>query len=457
MLTKILSVFRNKHFLSLIGNVIMSGMGMLTTAILYRALSISTAGIWVYFINTLGLIDSIRSGFITTAFIKFYSGTAPKRAEDVAGSTWFVGSCITGGLVLLNIPFLFFTHLIHDEGYVLLIQWFSLCFICMLPWFIASCVVTGEQRFDKLLLIRLINQGGFTLYVVLLFFLNKMTISWVLAVYIFAHFSTSVFCLIKGWSRINTFGKRTRGTIVELYNFGKYSLGTSLSANLWSFSDSFMLKTIIGGPAGYAACAIFNLGQSLMQAVEIILRSFAATAMPSISAALNSGEKDSVIYVMKKYVGMISIMLVPIIIFGWLLADLPIYIIGGGKYLHTPAANVFRIFLAFSLIYPADRFFALTIDVINKPKVNFYKLLVMLAANIIFNYLGLMLFHDVYGVTVSSFAPYLVGTIVGYYTLNKWRKFSFLDVYAVGWRETKLALSDIRGKLISRKANQAGS
>lgn len=450
MPSKIAAVLQNKYFLSLSGNVIMSGLGMLNMALYYRGLSISDAGIWVYFTAILTLIDSIRSGFITTAFIKFYAGSTTERAKDVAGSTWFVGGCITGLLILVNIPFLFFQHLINNPGYVLLIRLFSVCFICMLPWFIATCVVTAEQRFDKLLYIRFVNVGGFTIYLILLIVFKKMSVNNIAFAYIFSHFVTSIFCLAKGWARLTTFGKRTKATILELYHFGKYSLGTSLSANLWAFSDSFMLQTLIGGKEGYAAIAIFNLGTNLMQVVEILLRSFAATALPSLAAAFNRNEEESVIYIMKKYIGIITLMLIPIILFGWLLADLPIYIIGGGKYIHSPAANVFRILLAFAIISPADRFFALTIDVINKPKINFYKLLVMLATNIIFNYIGLLIFHNVYGVTATTFAPILVGLIVGYYTLNHWRKFSFWDTFVVGWRETKLTLLNMKQKLTSK-------
>ncbi len=450
MPSKIVAVVKNKYFLSLSGNVIMSGLGMLNMALYYRSLSISDAGIWVYFITLLTLIDSIRSGFITTAFIKFYAGSATERADDVAGSTWFVGSCITGILVLVNIPFLFLQNLIDNPGYVLLIRLFAVCFVCMLPWFIATCIVTAEQRFDKLLYIRFVNVGGFTIYLILLIIFKRMSVNNIAFAYIFSHFVTSVFCLVKGWTRLTTFGKRTKATILELYHFGKYSLGTSLSANLWASSDSLMLQTLIGGKEGYAAIAIFNLGQNLMQSVEILLRSFAATALPSLAAAFNSKDEDSVIYIMKKYIGIITFMLIPIIIFGWLLADIPIYIIGGGKYLHSPAANVFRILLAFAIITPADRFLALTIDVINRPKINFYKLLVMLATNIVFNYIGLLIFPNAYGVTLTTFAPILVGTIVGYWAINNWRKFSFWDIYVVGWRETKLALVSARQRFFSK-------
>src|ERR1700749_661211 len=129
MPSKIVAVFQNKHFLSLSGNVIMSGLGMLNMALLYRSLSISDAGVWVYFLNALTLIDSMRSGIITTAFIKFYAGSNKERSSDIAGSTWLIGGCITGLLVLLNIPFFFFSHLIDNPGYVLLIKMFSVCFV----------------------------------------------------------------------------------------------------------------------------------------------------------------------------------------------------------------------------------------------------------------------------------------------------------------------------------------
>jgi len=452
MPSKVSAVIKNKHFLSLSGNVIMSGLGMLTVAIIYRYLPVSDTGTWVFFSTTIVLIDSIRSGFLTTAFIKFYAGASPERAEDVAGSTWFVGICITGLLVLINIPFYFFVKQFHDQDYILLIRLFSICFVCMLPWFIGSCVIMGEQRFDKLLYIRLVNQGGFLVYIILLIIFKKMSLSGVIFVYIFAHFVTSIFTLVKGWSRINTIGKRTKGTIAELYHFGKFSVGTSLSANLWGFSDVFIIKTMLND----SAVAIFNLGQNFMQAVEILLRSFAATAMPSLSTAFNSTEKDSVIYVMKKYVGMVTFMLIPIVILGLLLANIPIQIVGGGKWAGTvagiQAANTFRFFLVFALLYPADRFFALTLDVINKPKLNFYKLLVMLATNIIFDVLGIKLFGNIYGIAVTTVMPILVGVIIGYWALNKYNKFSFWDVYSVGYTESKALLIQTWQKFRPQKA-----
>jgi hypothetical protein len=62
MPSKVTAVIKNKFFLSLSGNVIMSGLGMLTMAIIYRSLPINEAGIWVYFSATVVFIDTFRSG-----------------------------------------------------------------------------------------------------------------------------------------------------------------------------------------------------------------------------------------------------------------------------------------------------------------------------------------------------------------------------------------------------------
>jgi O-antigen/teichoic acid export membrane protein len=438
MLSKITTVIKNKYFLSLSGNVIMSGLGMLTMAIIYRSLPINDVGVWVLFQSTLLLVDTIRSGFLTTAFIKFYAGSTPERAAEVAGSAWIIGIIITSLLVIVTIPALFFLKYIHDEGYHLFFQWAGLCFIFMLPQFMATCVLQGEQRFDRMLYVRFFSQGGFFIFILTLIVIGRISLIGVLFSYLLSYFITSAYTLIMGWSRIDTITKRTRSGIMDLYHFGKFSIGTTLSANMFNFSDAFIINTMLGKPA----LAIYNLGQNLMQLVEILLRSFAATAMPSLSAAFNQDSPIGVIHIMKKYVGMLTVILIPIALCGWALADIPIYIIGGGKYLGTQAANVFRLFLAFSLLYPADRFFGLTLDVINKPIVNFYKVLVMLAINITFDVVGIYLFGNVYGAALSTAVWVIAGVAIGYWALNtKYHKFAFWSIYAVGWSETKVLLA----------------
>ncbi len=410
----------------------MAILSMITIAILCRVISIAAFGTWVFFQSTLLLIDTFRSGFLTTAFIKFYAGSSRERSDDVLGSTWFIAIVITLVISLLNFPALFFIHTIKDPGLHLFFQWFGISFWVMLPYFIGTCVVQAEQRFDRLLLLRLINQGVFIICILALIFTKRISLETVLYAYLASFAVPGIFLLINKWVRIHTFQKRTSATIKELYHFGKFSVGTTFSANLFRTSDSFIINFLLGP----AALAIYNIGQRLMEIVEIPLRSFAATGMPELAAAYNQDKRQEVIDIMKKYAGMLTMVLIPAGIIAVIFADLAIGIIGGGKYLGTEAANVFRLFMTFALLYPCDRFLALTIDVIHQPKINFIKVLVMLAANIIFDLLGVAVFKNIYGVALATVVPTIIGVAVGYWALNRYMPFKFTSIFSTGYKET---------------------
>jgi len=433
MWLKVITLIKNKHFLSLAGNIIMSGLALVTMILIYHALSLSDAGIWVFFQSVIVLVDTFRSGFITTAFIKFYAGASPGRMAEVAGSAWWIGILITSVLLLLNIPAYLLSPYIHDQSIALFVKWFGLSYVLSLPWFMATCILQGEQRFDRLLYVRLVNQLTFVAGIILLYFTSKINVTGVIYSYLSSNLITSLYTVVMGWSQLRNIAQRSKKVVLELAHFGKYSVGTTLSSNLFRTSDTFIINFALNKQA----VAIFNLGQTLMQLVEIPLRSFAATCMPELSAAYNQNNRFNVISIMKKYTGTISVVLVPAVVLGCLLADLPIYFIGGHKYVGTDAANVFRLFLTFALLYPADRFFALTLDVIHQPKINFYKVLVMLAANIIFDWLGILLFKNVYGIAIATVIPVLIGTLIGYRALRKYHPFSLTSVYTTGYRQVK--------------------
>jgi len=435
--------FNNIYFLSLAGNGIVSVLGMATYAVLSRSLTLEGVGLWVFFAAVIGLLDTFRSGFIVTAFIKFYSGTTPQRAAEVCGSTWYLSIILTSIILIVNIPAWFLINYTNNEGLILSMKWISLYYVFTLPVFIANCVLQAQQSFGLLLYLRFVNQGLFILFIILLIVFKVDSINTIVYAFLSAQLLTSIFSLIKGWTNIGTLTSRTKSCIAELFHFGKYSVGTTLSANLFRSSDTFIINFMLGP----AALAIYNLGQKLMELVEIPLRSFAATGMPVMSVAFNEGKRGEVIRIMKKYTGMLTLVLIPFAVASYFLADYAVLFIGGKQYANTEAANVFRIFITFALLYPADRFLALTLDVIHRPQVNFIKVLVMLAINIIADFVGVYLFKNIYGVAIATIFPVLTGVLVGYWALKKYLKFGFKDIYVLGYQElqifTKAALKKL--------------
>jgi uncharacterized membrane protein YfcA len=84
--------------------------------------------------------------------------------------------------------------------------------------------------------------------------------------------------------------------------------------------------------------------------------------------------------------------------------------------------------------------------VIHRPKVNFIKVLIMLAANIIGDVGGIYILGNIYGVAITTVFPTLIGVIIGYYALRKYQHFSLWEMYTCGYSELKILGRNIFGK-----------
>ena len=436
----IFTKLNNKYILSLAGNGIMSGVGMITAIILLRALSLDEMGVWILFFTIFLLLDTFRSGFLTVAFIKFYSGAETEKADAVQGSTWYIAIWITLLFTALNIPAYFISLYVENEGVSLFLKWFGLTYVVSLPFFVSTCILQGKQRFDQLLVLRLFNQGSFVGFLLLFIALDNININTVIYSYILSNALASLVAMLKGWTMLNKLKFKNKESLNDLYNFGKFSVGTTISASLFATADKFIINSFLGP----AALAIYDTGGKLLQLVEIPLRSFIATAMPSLSSYYNKGLKSEVLNLMKKYIGMITLVLIPLTLIAFVFADYIILILGGEKYVNSPTPNVLRIFIIVALLFPIDRFLALTLDVIYKPKINFLKVVIMLIVTIITDLIGIFLTGNVYGVAIATVFPILTGIWISFYALNKhYAKFDLLGIYVVGFNELKIMFNKL--------------
>jgi O-antigen/teichoic acid export membrane protein len=436
---KALSIINNLHFLSLLGNGMMSVFGMVTLAILYRTLPVIEMGVYIFFMAIWGLIDVLRSGFLSITIVKFYSGTAPERARQVAGSAWFIGLAITAVSVVVNIPTYFIAGYVSDQGLALFLKYFSIVSVITLPCFMANCIVQAEKQFGRLLWFKIMTQGSFALMIFLLAFFDRITLSSVLLAFGLSNLLSSVIVLFLKWTMIFSLKYADRETIWELFHFGKYSMGTNIGSNLFSVTNTFAINFFIGP----AALAIFNLGSKFMQVIEIPMLSFASTGMPILSNHYNKGEHVEMMYTLKKLIGMMTIVLLPFTILALIFAEPVISILGGSANSNNEAPNLFRLFMIFGLLYPADRFFALALDVIHLPKINFYKILVMLIVNVVAILIGVWIYRSVYSIAIAGIFPTIVAVLITYAPLNKYHKFSFWSMYVIGYKEVMLFIKQM--------------
>lgn len=407
----------------------MSVLAMITVAVLYRALTVEEIGYWVFFQTVAVLLDTFRTGFLQVALVKFYTGTQNERAKEVLGSVWFLAIVITAVLGLINLLFVPFKSYFDNPAILVIIQWFGWSFLSTLPSGIASWILQADQRFDRLLILRIVTQGSFILSVILLIVFDLMQLQNVFIANIASASLASLIAVLSGWSGIKTLGAKTASCVKEIYHFGKYSVGTTISANMLRSADTFIVAYMLGP----AAVAIYNLPGRLMEIIEIPLRSTLATAMSSLAKAYNTGNKREVAYILQKYAGTLTVAFVPLAIGAILFADIATGLLGGGKYVDSEAANLLRIMMLLAIFYPIDRFIAVSLDIIHQPKANFVKVLLMLLVNVIGDFVGIYLTGNLYGAALATSLPLIVGIFYGYYRFNQHIPFKLSNIFVSGY------------------------
>ncbi len=445
LVTKLLSYTGNPQFLSLAGNLTVSVMSIISVSLLFRVLPVKALGMWVFFSSTVGLADAFRSGFLTTALVRACSGATPARKAEVTASAWVIALAVTAIMGVLNVgAWLWFGHSASEE-LVVVLRWFGIVLLVTLPYFMATCILQAEMRFDRILYVRLMSQGIFVLGVVGLLFMGTASLLYVVYCYVFSSLITSVATLIVGWAQLGNWPHRTKECILELAHFGKYSVGSYVGTNLLRSSDTFLINFILGP----AALAVYNLAGRFVELIDIPLRSFMATAIPALSAAFNQDKLPEVLRLLRKNAGMLTWAFLPIIVGTILLADIPVYLIGGAKYQGTEAANLLRISMVIAILFPIDRFFGVTLDVVNQPQLNLLKVFLMLGVNVVGDVVALKLFHNIYGVALASLPTAITGFVFGYLQLKRFLPISLKDIITTGFIEFKILLSSLLTKLHS--------
>ena len=415
LIRQVRNIVGNKYILSLLSNGSGALMGMLTLTLLFRNLSLHDMGEYSFFLTVLLIFDTFRSGFLSTAFINFYAGVEQEKKDQIAGAAWVIGICITTIFLLANGIAYLFVDQVQDSSIRLFLQYFGIIYMLSLPLFMANCVLQAKQQFDKLLILNLTNQGALMVFICLAILIGELNVIHVIYCYMASNLLSSVIAMVCKWSLISRVKFASKTYIKELFDFGKFSVGTSITSTLTSLLGTFIVKFFLGT----AALAVYNAGTKLIQIVELPLRSVVFAAMPSMSETYNQGDKPGVLRMTQKYIGVFTLALLPVCLATIIFADYAILLLAGDKYVGTEAPNLLRIYMVITLLFPAERFLAVTIDVFRLPKINFIKVIIMVLAGSISSFLAVYLTKNIYAITVSSTISISIGLVFGFTALKR--------------------------------------
>ncbi len=429
------SFFKNKHFLSLGGNLSSSILSFITFGMLARVLTKGTFGDWLTFLAGFAFFETFRTSTIQTPFIKFYSGVQMGTAEKIAEAAWDMGlrltlmSCLSSFLLFL-ILYLFKIN----NGWLIFSIWFPLFFITSYPYNYATWILQAKGQFREILILRIILNGSFLTGLLLIFIVGKLNLITILYAYFASCFFTSGLSILMKWSPLWGIFTSDKKAFSSIFGLGKYIMFTGISSNLLKSSDTFILNLTLGPQA----VAIYSTPQKIIEIIDLPLRSLVATVIPTMANYLNKNDEKGASKLFLKFSGMMTWILIPVVGIILILAPYMIVLIGGKGYANS--ANILRIFILFSALLPIDRFLGVTLDIIGKPSMNLIKVILMLITNILGDFLGIFIFHNVESVAASSILTFLTGILFGHRVLRKYLPYKFLEIFKDGLKELKIWL-----------------
>ena len=429
-------IAREDNFLSLTGNLVIAILGIGGFALLARSLSLDVFGEWVLFITGGSFVEMFRFGITNTGLIRFLSGADEDSRIKLIGSNALIGLGATVLVaIILVFCYSFFNDAISNSGYNLFFKWYPLLAFLNLPWNNALVVLQADQKYDKILIIKSINSGLFFLVVLVHFFFIEMELNELVIALLIINTITSLVSITLGWDGTKYITQASSETNKTLLNFGKYTTFTLIGTNLLRSADTVIISL---SPMGSAAVALYSIPLKLTELQQIPLRSFVATAFPKMSKASVQGRVQEVKDLFYTYSGALTYLFVIISLVTFVFADYLVLILSGEQYLKVDpitgfnVVDIVRVFSIYGLLLPIDRMTGIGLDSINKPNINAVKVFIMVAANLIGDFIAIFVFKSLILVAVTSILFTIIGIWMGMYFLNKELTLSYQEIFSSG-------------------------
>lgn len=428
----LLEVFKSKSFTSLLGNGVSALLGVLSFSILARFTSKQEFGTWVLFLATYGIFDTLRTGLVLNAFIKNYTqAKSPEEEQTIVGSSLQLSFLVTliYGIVIGIIYLFFYLFNVLNEYHYFFI-WYLLIGIFSMPFNFATWYLNARMKILEMSIVRIVNQMLFVVIVLpLLIVFTEQRIFYVLIAFTIAQVLTTGFCMLKGWTGFNYYAHRTHKSLISLFHFGKYSMGTLIGSNLIKNSDAFLIGKFMNS----VAVATYSVPSKVVEVFELVIRSFAITNMPLLSALHARHDIPLLRKEFERKTGFLFLLLLPAALFCFVFAEQIVVLLAGTQYID--AAIILRLFAVYTALTPIDKLSGVMLDIIDKPQLNFIKVILMLSVNVIGDIVCLKVFGTLESVAIVSTLTFATGVLYGMVLLKKQINVSFTNLFVLGYEE----------------------
>jgi O-antigen/teichoic acid export membrane protein len=387
-------------------------IGVLSFMLLVRNTTQEALGQFVIYMATVVLFEMVKSGGLQSALVMRLSGHTHEQEKRIIGSAYWLGGIISTGLSLLL--FLLFISKVFtaQPGIQVFCGWYACVGIVTLPLHIAEATAVAKQDIKFLLWLRIL-QSTSSLCIAIYALFKTGNLEAFATIHLLFNAIVLLVVLVTRKTNPLLIKNKITAEVKELFHLIKYTLATLGTTNLLKSADTFLIGSFLG-PKFVAAYAV---PIKLTELFEIPLRSLSTTAFPQLAAKNNANDEVGFRGLFTQYISWSYMLYLPALVGAFILAPLVVVLLGGHNYAFT--TPVFRVFIFYGLLLPLDRLSGIGLDALQKPKVNFIKVLVMALVNIAGDLLAITLSGKLEWVAFASVLNAATGAIFGLWMLNK--------------------------------------
>ena len=422
MWKKITHLGKEKNISSLLTNMVIAFLGLVSFMLLTRQLPKEQFGDWVLFVTLATFVDLLRFGLTRTTVVRLLAGADPGSFKKFLGSAYKINLLLLTLIMLVcwSIAAISFgLGLEMNNGYRLFFNWYPILALFNLGWNTAFALFQAEQNFTRMMWVRLVSIGLFVLFLLLNMWVFELGLIEIIWVNLLVNLASSLWCSIKKWDGLSYLKYADSATEKELINFGKYSMGTLVGSSLLRSADTLIIG--LSPVLGSAGIAMYAIPLKLTDLLGIPLRSFTMTAYPRMSKKSLEGDLGGVRKTFYAYSGAITLLFIPIALFCFVFAEYLILFLGGAEYKDSLPllTKVFRVFTVYTVLLPIDRFTGVLLDSINRPKLNLYKVIFMTVSNVLIDIIAVFVLESLVAVAIGTIFFTLMGIVLGFHYLKR--------------------------------------
>ena len=225
--------------------------------------------------------------------------------------------------------------------------------------------------------------------------------------------------------------------ITKYFHYGKFVLGTNLSAMFYKNIDKLALGHIVGP----AAFAVYDAAGKITQMVEAPSFSIAAAVFPHSAREMVRNGPEGIRNLYEKSVGAILAIILPFLLLAVVFAPQIVRVFAGGGY--GESVGVLRLTAFFGLFMPFAVQFGTIFDSTGKPGLNFGYTLFTAVINLLLSYFLVHTF-GLYGAAYATLIGYSISFVLMQMALSRhfgirwWRAFLFIpEAYRIAFRALK--------------------